>query len=70
MDDTEPELTPQNPNPRGAHNTEEEKDYLDEIIRAFNDRLYTDWEDTPEKARVKGNTFSVMSVITKILSVK
>jgi type I restriction enzyme R subunit len=53
LDDTETELDPQNPNPRGAHNQEEEKDPLDEIIRAFNDRFYTGWEETPEEARVK-----------------
>jgi type I restriction enzyme R subunit len=53
LDDSETELDPQNPNPRGAHGKEEEKDPLDEIIRAFNDRFYTGWEETPEEARVK-----------------
>ena len=53
LDDSEAELDPQNPNPRGAHGQEEEKDPLDEIVRAFNDRFYTGWEETPEEARVK-----------------
>lgn len=53
LDEKETELDPQNPNPRGAHNTDEAKDPLDEIIKAFNDRFYAGWEETPEEARVK-----------------
>lgn len=53
LDSSDSELDPQNPNPRGAHGGEEEKDPLDEIIQAFNDRFYSGWEETPEEARVK-----------------
>ena len=53
LDSSDSELDPQNPNPRGAHGNDEEKDPLDEIIRTFNDRFYSGWEETPEEARVK-----------------
>lgn len=49
LDDSASELEPQNPNPRGAHNKDEAKDPLDEIIKSFNDRNYKGWEATPEK---------------------
>lgn len=53
LDESESELDPQNPNPRGSHGADEEKDPLDEIIRTFNDRFYSGWEETPEESRVK-----------------
>jgi type I restriction enzyme R subunit len=53
LDDSETELEPQNPNPRGAHGSDEEKDPLDAIIETFNERFYSGWEETPEDARVK-----------------
>lgn len=53
LDDSETELAPQNPNPRGSHGGDDEKDPLDEIIRTFNERFYSGWEETPEEARVK-----------------
>ncbi len=53
LDDSESELDPQNPNLRGAHTGEEQKDPLDEIIRAFNERFFAGWEATPEEQRVK-----------------
>jgi type I restriction enzyme R subunit len=53
LDDSATELDPQNPNPRGAHGGEEEKDPLDEIIRTFNERWFHGWEATPEEQRVK-----------------
>jgi type I restriction enzyme R subunit len=52
LDDSETEVDPQNPNPRGAH-TEDEKDPLDEIIRTFNERWFQGWSATPEEQRVK-----------------
>jgi len=52
LDDEESELAPQNPNPRGAHG-ETEKDELEGIIKAFNERWFTGWEATPEEQRVK-----------------
>jgi type I restriction enzyme R subunit len=58
LDDTETELGPQNPNPRGAHGTEEEKDPLDEIIKTFNERWFQGWDATPEDQRVKFVTLS------------
>jgi type I restriction enzyme R subunit len=53
LDDTETELDPQNPNPRGAHGTDEDKDPLDLIIKSFNERWFQGWEVTPEDQRVK-----------------
>jgi type I restriction enzyme R subunit len=53
LDAANSELDPQNPNPRGAHGGEEEVDPLDEIIRVFNDRFYSGWDETPEESRVK-----------------
>ncbi len=52
LDDSEIEVDPQNPNPRGAH-SEDEKDPLDEIIRTFNERWFQGWSATPEEQRVK-----------------
>lgn len=53
LDATETELDPQNPNPRGAHGSEEEKDPLDLIIRSFNERWFQGWDATPDEQRVK-----------------
>lgn len=53
LDDSASELDPQNPNPRGAHGSEEEKDPLDEIIQSFNERWFQGWDATPEDQRVK-----------------
>jgi type I restriction enzyme R subunit len=53
LDAAETELDPQNPNPRGAHDTEEQNDPLEEIIRSFNERWFQGWSATPEEQRVK-----------------
>ncbi len=53
LDDSETELEPQNPNPRGAHSGEIIEDPLDLIIKSFNERWYQGWEATPEEQRVK-----------------
>ncbi len=53
LDDSETELDPQNPNPRGAYGPEAEKDPLDEIIKIFNERWFQGWSATPEEQRVK-----------------
>lgn len=53
LDDSESELDPQNPNPRGAHGGEEEIDPLEEIISRFNEKWFQGWEATPEDQRVK-----------------
>ena len=53
LDDSETELEPQNPNLRGVHTGPVEKDPLDEIVRAFNERHFAGWEATPEEQRVK-----------------
>ena len=53
LDDSSTELDPQNPNPRGAHGGDEEKDPLDEIIKSFNERWFQGWDATPEDQRVK-----------------
>jgi len=53
LDETESELEPQNPNPRGIPEGEPTTDPLDLIIRAFNERWFQGWEATPEEQRVK-----------------
>jgi len=53
LDSDESELVAQNPNPRGAHAGEEERDPLDDIIKNFNERWFQDWNATPEEQRVK-----------------
>lgn len=58
LDDSATELDPQNPNPRGAHGTDEEKDPLEEIIRTFNEKWFHGWDATPEDQRVKFVTLS------------
>ncbi|WP_289054311.1 type I restriction endonuclease subunit R [Carboxylicivirga marina] len=58
LDDSETELDPQNPNPRGTHGGDNEKDLLDEIVKAFNEKWFHGWEATPEDQRVKFITVS------------
>ena len=53
LDETETELDPQNPNPRGAHGNDKEEDPLDLIINSFNERWFQGWEATPEEQRIK-----------------
>ena len=53
LDETETELDPQNPNPRGAHGNDKEEDTLDLIINSFNERWFQGWEATPEDQRIK-----------------
>ncbi|WP_077476154.1 type I restriction endonuclease subunit R, partial [Rodentibacter ratti] len=53
LDDTESELAPQNPNPRGGYTEGEGKDPIDEIIKTFNERWFQGWSATPEEQRVK-----------------
>ncbi len=49
----ETELEPQNPNVRGGHFGGGDKDPLDEIVRAFNERHFAGWAATPEEQRIK-----------------
>ncbi|MEP7197891.1 MAG: DEAD/DEAH box helicase family protein [Saprospiraceae bacterium] len=53
LDESETEVDPQNPNPRGAHGGESEKDKLDLIIKSFNERWFQGWEATPDEQRAK-----------------
>jgi type I restriction enzyme, R subunit len=53
LDATETEVDPQNPNPRGAHGGDSEKDELDLIIKSFNERWFQGWEATPDEQRAK-----------------
>ena len=53
LDDSAAELEPQNPNIRGPHTGPDERDPLDDIIQAFNERHFAGWEATPEEQRVK-----------------
>jgi type I restriction enzyme, R subunit len=52
LDESETQVDPQNSNPRGTHG-ENEKDLLDSIIEAFNEKWFHGWEATPEEQRVK-----------------
>lgn len=53
LDATETEVDPQNPNPRGAHGGDTDKDELDLIIKSFNERWFQGWEATPDEQRAK-----------------
>jgi len=53
LDDSETEVDPQNPNPRGAHGGDDDHDLLDKIIRNFNERWFQGWSATPEEQRIK-----------------
>lgn len=53
LDESETQFDPQNPNPRGTHGDEEEKNPLDEIIKTFNERWFHGWDVTPEEQRIK-----------------
>ena len=53
LDSSEAEVEPSNPNPRGVHDPESEKDQLDLIIQSFNQRWFQAWEGTPEDQRIK-----------------
>ena len=52
LDESPTEVDPQNPNVRSAH-TDDQKDLLDKIIDAFNERFFAGWEATPEEQRIK-----------------
>ena len=52
LDSSETQLDPVNNNPRGTHG-ESEKDPLDTIIEAFNEKWFHGWEATPQEQRVK-----------------
>ena len=53
LDESATEVEPQNPNPRGAHGGDEERDPLDEIIQNFNEKWFHGWDATPEDQRIK-----------------
>lgn len=53
LDDSESELDPQNPNPRGYRGDEPQQDPLDEIIATFNDRFFSGWDATPQEQRIR-----------------
>jgi len=53
LNSDETELDPQNPNPRGGHGGDEERDPLDDIIRNFNERWFQGWSATPEEQKIK-----------------
>ena len=53
LDESDTELDPQNPNPRGTHGGEKELNPLDEIVRTFNERWFQGWSATPEEQRVR-----------------
>ena len=53
LDDSASSVDPQNPNPRGAHGTDDDLDPLDLIINSFNEKWFQGWEATPDDQRVK-----------------
>jgi type I restriction enzyme, R subunit len=53
LDPSPTEVDPQNSNPRSAHSGDEQKDPLDLIVSAFNERWFAGWDATPEEQRVK-----------------
>ncbi len=53
LDEGASELEAAAPRMRGVHDEQEERDSLDEIIAAFNERWFEAWQATPEEARVK-----------------
>lgn len=53
LDSNETEVDPQNPNPRGAHGGDSEKNELDLIVKSFNERWFQGWEATPDEQRAK-----------------
>ena len=64
LDGEETELEPQNPNPRGAHGTNEETDPLEGIVKTFNERWFQGWDKTPEEQRIK--FVSLMDVVAAL----
>ena len=53
LDDSQTQLDPQNPNPRGTHGSDEEIDPLDVIINSFNERWFQGWDATPQEQRIR-----------------
>jgi type I restriction enzyme R subunit len=53
LDPSPTTIDPQNPNVRGHHGGEEEREPLNDIIAAFNERWFSAWSATPEEQRVK-----------------
>lgn len=53
LDNSESEIAPQNPNPRGYHGDEPQRDLLDDIIADFNQRFFEGWDATPAEQRIK-----------------
>ncbi len=53
LDDSQTQLDPQNPNPRGAYGSDEEIDPLDVIINSFNERWFQGWDATPQEQRIR-----------------
>ncbi len=51
------ELDPANANPRGAH-ADDEKSALEQIIKDFNERWFSNWNATPEEKRQVYFTFT------------
>lgn len=47
LDASETQLDPQNANPRGTHG-DSEKDALESIIEAFNEKWFHGWDETPQ----------------------
>lgn len=53
LDDTETVIDPNKPAMAGAGGDEEERDFLEEIIKAFNESHFKGWEATPNDQKAK-----------------
>jgi len=61
LDDAETIIDPNKPAMAGAGGDEEELDYLEEIIKAFNESHFKGWEATPDDQKAK-----LISIVTSI----
>lgn len=57
LDESETELQPTNPNPRGAYSGEEETDTLDAIVQEFNERWFSGLAGTPDEQRIRVESY-------------
>ncbi|MGI6722841.1 MAG: type I restriction endonuclease subunit R [Arcobacteraceae bacterium] len=60
LDESETQVDPQNANPRGAYG-DSQKDPLDIIIEAFNEKWFSGWDETPEEQKIR-----LLHIIKKI----
>ncbi len=47
------ELDPTNANPRGVHSKENPKEELEVIVKEFNERFFSGWDETPQEQKIR-----------------